>query len=117
MAKQDRIWPCTSGRRYRSFCPAEPTTASRCMFPSSGAAQLVASGPSGLYPASSSSRAEVAKSAPPPPNSDGACGASTPAARAASCSRTRSASSTPETNASCSSGITDSAMKWRTRCR
>jgi len=46
IAKQDRISPSASGRRYFSFCSALATTSSRCMFPSSGAAQLSASGPS-----------------------------------------------------------------------
>jgi len=46
IAKQDRISPAASGRRYFSFCSGLATTDSRCMLPSSGAAQLSASGPS-----------------------------------------------------------------------
>ena len=46
IAKQDRISPSASGRRYFSFCSSLATTSSRCMLPSSGAAQLSASGPS-----------------------------------------------------------------------
>ena len=46
IAKQDRVSPAASGRRYCSFCSSVATTSSRCMFPSSGAAQFSASGPS-----------------------------------------------------------------------
>jgi hypothetical protein len=48
IARHDRIQPRTSGRRYPSFCSAVPITDSRCMLPSSDAAQFIASGPSGL---------------------------------------------------------------------
>ncbi len=46
IAKQDRTAPPTSGARYLSRCSGVATRFIRCMLPSSGAAQLRASGPS-----------------------------------------------------------------------
>ena len=46
IAKHERISPAASGRRYCSFCCSPATSSSRCMLPSSGAAQFSASGPS-----------------------------------------------------------------------
>lgn len=57
IAKQERTSPAASGRRYRSFCPSVATTSSRCILPSSGAAQLSASGPRSEYPAASNTTA------------------------------------------------------------
>ena len=45
MAKAERTAPSTTGRSQRSFCAGVPTFSSNSMLPSSGAAQLKASGP------------------------------------------------------------------------
>ena len=45
IAKDERTLPSTIGRRNHSFCAGVPTLASRFMLPSSGAMQLMASGP------------------------------------------------------------------------
>ena len=50
MKNAERAWPCTSGSRKCFFCSGVPTLPSRYMLPSSGAAVLQASGPSGDRP-------------------------------------------------------------------
>ena len=78
MANAERTAPAASGRRKRSFCSSLPTSASRCMFPSSGAAQFRAGGPSRLYPASSSTADCARTSRPRPPYARGTVGVSRP---------------------------------------
>ena len=48
MEKQERTSPATSGARYFACCSGVPVMCSRWMLPSSGAAQLSATGPSRL---------------------------------------------------------------------
>ncbi len=45
MTKAERTLPSTIGLSHFSFCAGVPTFASRFMLPSSGAMQLMASGP------------------------------------------------------------------------
>ena len=77
--KQERISPAASGRSHCSFCASLATTSSRCMLPSSGAAQLSACGPSSEYPAASNTTAIERMSSPRPPHSSPTCGESSPA--------------------------------------
>ena len=65
--KQDRISPAASGRSHCAFCSSLATTSSRCMLPSSGAAQLSACGPSSEYLAASNTTAIERMSSPRPP--------------------------------------------------
>ena len=67
--KQERISPAASGRSHCAFCSSFATTSSRCMLPSSGAAQLSAWGPSSEYPAASNTTAIERMSSPRPPHS------------------------------------------------
>ena len=53
MAKAERTLPSTIGRSHLSFCAGVPTSRSMFMLPSSGAMQLMASGPNRLRAASS----------------------------------------------------------------
>jgi hypothetical protein len=73
--KPERSSPATSGRRYSSFWRSVPTSSSRCMFPSSGAATRIAAGPSSDRPACSNAGSTVRKSWPRPPYASLTCGA------------------------------------------
>ncbi len=53
MAKDDLTLPSTIGRSHHSFCAGVPMRDSRFILPSSGAAQLIASGPNSERAASS----------------------------------------------------------------
>ena len=53
MAKEDFTLPSTTGRSHHSFCAGVPTRASSSILPSSGAEQLIASGPNTERAASS----------------------------------------------------------------
>ncbi len=78
IAKAERTLPSTIGRSHLSFCAGVPTSASRFMLPSSGAAQLNATGPKIERFASSYIAAQPTIGSPMPPNSFGACGAHRP---------------------------------------
>ena len=80
MKKAERARPSTSGFRKRSLISGLPTLPSRYMLPSSGAAVLQASGPSGERPVRSSTTAVSRCDRWLP--SGRMCGVSTPAARA-----------------------------------
>jgi Aldehyde dehydrogenase family len=58
-------WNAPVNLALSRICSGEATTDSKCMLPSSGAAQFIASGPSGLYPASSRTSAVAGKSVSP----------------------------------------------------
>ena len=91
IAKAERTLPSTIGRSHRSFCAGVPTSASRFILPSSGAAQLKHTGPKIERFASSYIAAQPTMGSAMPPNSFGACGAQRPAAFAFA--RTRSSRS------------------------
>ena len=57
MAKQERISPASSGTSHCSFCSGVPNSDRISMLPVSGAAELSASGASGLRPEISASGA------------------------------------------------------------
>jgi hypothetical protein len=85
MAKEERTLPSTMGLSQLSFCAGVPTSASRFILPSSGAAQLNASGPKIERFASSYIAAQPTIGSAMPPNALGACGAHKPAAFACAC--------------------------------
>ena len=113
MEKQERISPAASGRSHCAFCASLATTSSRCMLPSSGAAQLSACGPSSEYPAASNTTAIERMSSPRPPHSSPTCGASRLASFALSISSRLSESSSPcpPSRGSPSNGMITSRMK------
>ena len=90
MKNAERARPSTIGLRKRSLSSGPPTLPSRYMLPSSGAAVLQASGPSGDNPVRCSTIAvsRWVRCCP----SGRICGVSTPAARALSLSSTTSSS-------------------------
>src|SRR6516225_8637862 len=85
MAKEERTLPSTIGLSHLFFCAGVPTRASRFMLPSSGAAQLNASGPKIERFASSYIAAQPTIGSSMPPYSFGACGAHRPSALALAC--------------------------------
>jgi hypothetical protein len=85
MTNEERTLPSTMGLSHLSFCAGVPTRASRFMLPSSGAAQLKASGPNIERLASSYIAAQATTGSPMPPYSFGACGAHRPSALALAC--------------------------------
>ena len=113
MEKQERMSPAARGRSHCAFCSSLATTSSRCMLPSSGAAQLSAWGPSSEYPAASNTTAIERMSSPRPPHSSPTCGASSPASLAFAISSRLSESSRPcsPSRGSPSYGMTTSRMK------
>ena len=67
IANDERTRPSTIGRNHLSFCAGVPASASRFMLPSSGAAQLNASGPKIERLASSYIAAQPTTGSPMPP--------------------------------------------------
>ena len=99
---------CAAAMATTSNCPVitsppSPRRSSRRRWPASSPAAAPPAGRGGSTGRTTRRNAAGAWRAP--------AGPAPPAARGASCSRIRSASSTPETNASCSTGITEPAMK------
>ena len=84
--------PSTIGLSHLSFCAGVPVSASRFMLPSSGAAQLNASGPKIERLASSYMAAQPTIGSAMPPYSFGACGAHKPSAFAFACTRASTSS-------------------------
>src|SRR6266403_3837783 len=74
IAKAERTLPSTIGRSHLSFCAVVPTSASRFMLPSSGAAQLNATGPKIERFASSYIAAQPTMGSPMPPKDFGGMG-------------------------------------------
>ena len=85
MAKEERTLPSTMGRSHLSFCAGVPTSASTFILPSSGAAQLNASGPKIERFASSYIAAQPTIGSAMPPYAFGACGAHKPSTQALAC--------------------------------
>jgi hypothetical protein len=85
IAKEERTLPSTRGLSHLFFCAGVPARARRFMLPSSGAAQLNASGPKIERFASSYMAAQPMTGSPMPPYSFGACGAHRPSALALAC--------------------------------
>jgi hypothetical protein len=85
IAKAERTRPSTMGRSHLSFCAGVPASASKFMLPSSGAAQLNASGPKTERFASSYIAAQPTIGSAIPPYSFGACGAQRPCDLAFAC--------------------------------
>src|SRR5437870_698340 len=74
MAKQERMKPSQSGRRYFSFCASFAQCSRVCMLPSSGAWALRANGPNPDLAASADTAAMATWPSPIPPYSFGICG-------------------------------------------
>src|SRR4051812_23955839 len=120
MTIEERTFPSTIGCSQHVFCSGVPTFSSTSMLPSSGAAQLHATGPKRERPSSSYTAAMPTVGRPWPPRSFGICGHHRPlalaSARSSPSRSRRTFSPSPNEAGSASAGSSTSSTKrfaWR----